>query len=76
MIKRGNTVIFETSFCKIYNKQNELIVAVAELIDNVYKLNVHLSRKCVLAATVTGTTWHRRFGHINSEYLNRGSILP
>lgn len=69
LIKKGNTVKVETSSCKIYNKQSELI-AIAELIDNVYKLNVKLSQKCLLAATVTGMTWHRRLGHLDTHYLN------
>lgn len=67
LIKNGNTVKFDTKGCQIYNKQEEL-VATADLIQNVYRLNIDRSACCLLTS---GETWHRRFGHINSADLNK-----
>ncbi|XP_074042702.1 uncharacterized protein [Leptinotarsa decemlineata] len=69
MIRNGNSVEFQENCCRIFNKEG-LLVATADMTDGVYKLNVHKD-KCLLAGTaVSGDVWHRRFGHINSEYLN------
>lgn len=72
LIQMGNTVEFELNCCKIFNSRHELI-ATADLKDGVYKLNILRSGKCLLAPsnTVSGEIWHRRFGHINSDYLNK-----
>jgi len=50
LIKNDKVVKFESNGCKIYNKQRQLI-RIANLISNVYKLNVTESQKCFLAAT-------------------------
>lgn len=72
LIKKGNRVVFETKGCRIYNRQEELI-AVADLENEVYKLNVRTPQKQMLAAATvaTGKTWHRRLGHINSNSLQK-----
>lgn len=71
LIKNGNIVKFETNRCIIYNKQNE-IIGTADLRNGVYKLNVFISDNILAgSAVVNDITWHRRFGHLNSEYLNK-----
>ncbi|KAJ8947508.1 hypothetical protein NQ314_008586 [Rhamnusium bicolor] len=63
-------VRFEQECCKIYNKVNEL-VAIADLVNNIYKLRVKTVKKegqCLLTSSVASASsaiWHRRLGHIN-----------
>ncbi|KAG5864893.1 hypothetical protein JTB14_011137 [Gonioctena quinquepunctata] len=70
LINNGNEVNFEESCCKIYNKHNEL-VAMADLINNVYKLRVKKEHQCMLSSTTSASSeiWHRRLGHINYKDL-------
>ncbi|CAK1555486.1 unnamed protein product [Leptosia nina] len=68
MIKNGNSVVFERDKCLIKNKLDEL-VAEAYLVDGVYKLKIQ-TQNCLLTA-VSGETWHRRLGHINSTDMNK-----
>lgn len=69
IIKNGNSVRFDESCCRIYNKQN-ILIAVADLVENVYRLNIEKSGKCLLATSaVTDIVWHRRFGHLNYSDL-------
>lgn len=71
LIKNGNTVEFEEKGCKIYNKDKAL-VAVADLINNVYKLRIKDESKCFLTTTkVSKDIWHRRLGHINNKDLSK-----
>lgn len=67
LINNGNVVKFEHNSCRIYHSGNRL-VATADLIDGVYKLNN--ANNCFLAAPTIATsgTWHRRLGHINNIY--------
>ncbi|GBP51859.1 Retrovirus-related Pol polyprotein from transposon TNT 1-94 [Eumeta japonica] len=54
---------------KIFNKAG-ILVATACLLNGVYKLN--MSEHCLTAAmTVSSEVWHRRLGHVNSQYLNK-----
>lgn len=66
----GLNVVFNKKDCEIYNKEGTLI-AVADLSNNVYKLNfVRELQNAILAANaVTVETWHHRFGHINYNDL-------
>ncbi|GBP76646.1 Retrovirus-related Pol polyprotein from transposon TNT 1-94 [Eumeta japonica] len=53
----------------IFNKAG-ILVATACLLNGVYKLN--MSEHCLTAAmTVSSEVWHRRLGHVNSQYLNK-----
>lgn len=71
LIKSGNTVKFEADGCKVFNRQN-VLVATANLVENVYRLNINESLQCSLAATsITANVWHRRFGHINNSDLKK-----
>lgn len=71
LIKNGNVVKFNNNGCTIFNKQKQP-VATADLVDGVYKLNIFKFEKCLLTqSTIPGEVWHRRFGHINSDYLNK-----
>lgn len=73
LIKNGNKVIFKKQCCKIYN-QNDKLVAIANLIDGVYKLNISQaeSGSCLVASKACrAETWHRRFGHLNSADLQK-----
>lgn len=69
MIKNNNSVTFSDSQCLIHNANNEL-VAVANLIDGVYKLDLCKTpvTKCLIARD-NALLWHRRLGHINTKDL-------
>lgn len=67
LLTKGNKVIFDDKHCSIYNQKSEL-VATADLIGGVYKLRIK-QVDCLLTS-VSGSVWHRRFGHINSKDLN------
>ncbi len=77
LIRNGNKVIFEASCCKIYNKKGDL-VAIADVHNNVYKLNYRKTNDNLLVASaVTGDIWHRRFGHLNYgdlKLMSEGSV--
>lgn len=68
LLKNGNKVIFTESDCSIYNMNNDL-VAVALVVNGVYKLRT--PKFALTASAVSGDMWHRRLGHINSNYLNK-----
>ena len=68
LMKRGNKVNFDKNCCYIYNQKNEM-VATADLVEGVYKLNI--KRVDCLLTSVSGSVWHRRFGHINSSDLDK-----
>lgn len=70
LMKKGNSVVFEKENCKIFNS-DKVLVAKAFLSDGVYKIDT--SKRCLFAgqAVVSGETWHRRLGHINSSYLDK-----
>ncbi|KAG5874329.1 hypothetical protein JTB14_018884 [Gonioctena quinquepunctata] len=70
LINNGNKVNFEENCCKIYNKHNEL-VAMADLINNVYEMRVKKEHQCMLSSTTSASSgiWHRRLGHINYKDL-------
>ncbi|KAG5893143.1 hypothetical protein JTB14_034162 [Gonioctena quinquepunctata] len=70
LINNGNKVNFEENCCKIFNKHNEL-VAMADLINNVYKLRVKKEHQCMLSSTTSASSgiWHRPLGHINYKDL-------
>lgn len=68
LIKNGNQVIFWEKGCKILNANGKLI-ATAQLVDSIYKLNFMVQQNMVAASAVSGETWHRRFGHCNYNDL-------
>lgn len=58
LIKNGNSVVFEPNKCLIRNQLGGL-VAEADLIDGVYRVNLQ-TQNCLLTSTqVSGETWHR-----------------
>lgn len=69
LIKNNNQVSFSENGCSVYNKDGQL-VAQAVLTNGVYKL---MMPENVLAAcgAVSSELWHRRLGHVNSQYLNQ-----
>lgn len=71
LIKNNNRVSFSDNQCLIYNSKKEL-VAVADLIDGVYKLDLCANpvTKCLLAKD-SALLWHRRLAHINTCDLNK-----
>ncbi|CAH2087716.1 unnamed protein product [Euphydryas editha] len=73
LIKSGNTVQFTTNGCEVYNRNSEL-VATAVLNNGVYKLIVPDS--VVANLTASGTTWHRRLGHLNINLTIAMIMLP
>lgn len=71
LIKNGNSVIFDEQCCRIYNQNNDL-VAIANLANGVYKLDI-VQNPCLLSVSDKATTelWHRRLGHINNHDLEK-----
>lgn len=71
LIKNNNSVSFLDNQCLIYNEKKKL-VAVANLIDGVYKLDLYSTpvTKCLLARD-SALLWHRRLGHLNTKDLNK-----
>lgn len=69
LIKNHNKVVFHLKGCDIYNKSGQLI-AKANLVDNVYKLNFKKPQLNLAGLAVSGEVWHRRFGHLNYRDLN------
>ncbi|KAG5864039.1 hypothetical protein JTB14_003189 [Gonioctena quinquepunctata] len=54
----------------VFNAEMEL-VGTANLHQGVYKLNIKKGKELLAGLSVeNGDIWHRRFGHINSKYLN------
>lgn len=76
LIKNGNRVVFAETNCKVYNSDNELI-ATADLVQNVYKLNVanNVNSCFAISETASSEIWHRRFGHLNYNFLNKTKTL-
>lgn len=72
LIKMGNMVKFSEKGCDIYNKEQKL-VGTADLVENVYRLNIYKVEKCLLTSSQVPSmdTWHRRLGHINSNDLRK-----
>lgn len=67
---KGNTVVFNTDGCTVYNTENKKLVH-CEAENGVYKLHTN-SEQCLISKSVdTAVTWHRRFGHLNYQSLNR-----
>lgn len=71
LVENGNKVEFKKRNCFVYNKNKEL-VAVADLIDGVYKLIMDESKLCLLTSSSAASSevWHRRTGHLNMKSLN------
>lgn len=70
LIRNGARVNFHDTGCEIFNKNN-VLVGVADLKNNVYKLRLNNKNSTALLAApmVTPDLWHRRLGHINSDFL-------
>lgn len=72
LTKNGCKVEFTNMGCNIYNANNTLI-ATANLINNMYKLNtVTMRAYAVLSESKTDLmTWHKRMGHLNLADVKR-----
>lgn len=68
LIKNNNQVSFSENSCSVYNKDGQL-VAQAVLTNGVYKLM--MPDNVLAACAVSSELWHRRLGHVNSQYLNQ-----
>lgn len=73
IINSGCQVQFDQKGCMIFNKNNEK-VAVAKMINNMYRLNIH-SVQAYISATKDSDfyLWHQRLAHLNFEDLNKFS---
>jgi hypothetical protein len=67
-VKKGNSVLFNSSGCKIFDSENELI-ATAKLVNNMYKLDCTSDK--AFSVETDHNLWHRRLGHLNYEYMNK-----
>lgn len=65
ILKNGNSVEFNEDGCKIYYAE-KVLLAMASLVKGVYKLKATGKYLFSGKTVVTGETWHKRLGHINS----------
>lgn len=74
MAKKGHQIIFEKDFCKIFNKNNEL-VASASLVDGLYRMNCAIiwpaPTEMAMISKANQNLWHRRLGHICDDNLTK-----
>lgn len=60
----------KSSEVQFYNNRN-ILIAIEDLVDNIFKLRFERRQRCPLAASaVTDELWHRRLGRLNSNYMN------
>lgn len=66
MVCHGNTIIFDSDGCKIYNGNMKLLQTI-KAVNGVYKLHAPTEEICMLAnkSESNAMLWHRRFGHLN-----------
>lgn len=76
MAKNGNTIIFDASGCKIYNKNND-IIASGNLINGMYKVKTQsikrVDSECTYAVRSNENNsliWHKRLAHANMNTVN------
>lgn len=71
IVKNGHTVRFDNTTCKIFNGKQ--LVATADLVDNMYKLNISVKNFALASSSVKqdSNLWHRRLGHLNFSDLNK-----
>lgn len=68
IVKNGNSVVFDSDGCSIYNQKREKVLSV-KTIGGVYRVNAD-DEKCFLAKNQTSAlTWHRRLGHANYQVM-------
>lgn len=85
MVKRGNTVVFSSGGCTVYN-ENKKVIATGSLENNLFKLNAaenvssvsNSSNAALMSATADDNVnlWHRRLGHMsvsNIHFLKNAS---
>lgn len=73
MVKHGNTIIFNSDGCKIYNKQN-VMIAMCKPVSGVYKIKLTPAVQYGLKAEHENNDimlWHRRFGHVNNQTMQK-----
>lgn len=66
IVKKGNTVVFDDKFAKVFNKKKEII---ASLVDNLFKLNAVTSDLLLLTQVEKTSMWHKRMAHLNFHSL-------
>lgn len=71
MVSNGNTVVFDSDGCKIFNQAGELLLT-CKPNNGVYKLKAR-AEKCLIAKRdkdeKNAMLWHRRYGHLNFQAL-------
>jgi transposase InsO family protein len=72
MIKSGCNIQFNDNGCKISNKNGQK-VADANLINNMYKLNIAYEKAQAMPAVTENDTylWHQRMGHLNFSDMDK-----
>lgn len=70
IVKSGNTVVFDSEGCSIYNNDNKCVLFCKEK-GGVYAVEAD-DKKCFIAAhTTSAYTWHRRLGHANYSVMKK-----
>lgn len=71
IVENGGQVKFHNKGCVIMNSQN-IIVATASLLNNMYRLNVANTYACMSDVNETDNyLWHQRMGHLNFQTLKK-----
>lgn len=71
MVRAGNSLVFDKTGCTVYDKDN-ISFAHCKPINGVYCFQSSMA-KCMMSAQEQNSalTWHRRFGHLNTDSLKR-----
>lgn len=70
LVRRGNTVIFDESGCRIFNQHNE-VIAIGELYNNMFRLKIQHIDLCMQTSLNSASVWHRRLGHLSDSVLTK-----
>lgn len=70
IVKNGNTVVFDSEGCSVYNKDKEMVLS-CKTAGGVYRVDVD-NKKCFVAGKGTSAlTWHRRLGYANYQLMKK-----
>lgn len=70
IVKNGNKVVFDSSGCTIFNRNNDVVVQCKEK-DGVYKFRASAVAKSMFSNVNNNNLvkWHRRLGHLNYQSM-------
>lgn len=70
IVKRGNSVVFNSEGCSVYNNDDEKVLWCKER-GGVYCVNSDDEKCFLMNKQISALTWHRRLGHANYQVMKR-----